>query len=166
MRPPVQGRGDETTWEGTVPKLSELADLARRRSGANFIKPGTDISSVEQLDLIGVTLQVRTADGPVEVPALTMFFDKIGMTLRKADHTRVVTIPWANLVSATAEPQPGAELGAATLVDLELETDRKRHRFRVPVAEPLALGRSLDVMASRYGSGSLMVDKSAKRGRR
>ena len=147
-----------------MPKLSDLTDFARRRSGAVFLEPGADISGVDELDLIGVTLVARTADGPVEVPDLALFFDKVGMTVRRSDRSRVATIPWQDLVEATAEPEPGAEVGAATLVDLEVASGRRRHFFRVPVAEPLALGRSLDLLSTRYRDRPLMAEpKPTKR---
>jgi len=145
--------------------MARLTDLARRRS--NFTTPGTDISTVEQLDLIGVTLIARTADGPVDVPELALFFDKSGMTVRRPDRSRVVTIPWGNLVSASAVAEPGAELGMAALGELEIQSDRKQHRFVVPVAEPKALSRSLDLLSTRYNGREIMTEaRPQRRGRR
>jgi hypothetical protein len=121
----------------------------RRDPGA---VPGSDLSGVTELDLIDVSLLTSVSGEPAEVAHLGLTFNTEGMTVRTPDGEPYVRIPWESIaqLSADVESEHHSLPGAITL---DVQSDRKRHRFVVPNVEPRALTESLGVMSARYDRG-------------
>jgi hypothetical protein len=124
----------------------------RRDAG---VIPGSDLSGVTQLDLIDVTLVTEVSGEVAEVRGLGLGFDKDGMTVRTPDGAPYVRIPWASIVQLSAVVSEPVSTPPA--VTLEVQSNRKRHRFVVPNVEPRALSGSLGAMSTRYGHGELLA---------
>jgi hypothetical protein len=146
-------------------KFASLADRARRRS--SLPRPEAGIRGIQSLDLIGVSVVADGPDGPVEVPSLSLSFERPGVVVRRSDRSEVASIPWALLRSFTAVQQPAEGPSGTQWVALVIESDRKEHRFLVPNAEATALTTAVDALAVRYGGGGIAASgRSAKHLRR
>ncbi|MGO9558547.1 MAG: hypothetical protein ACLPQS_02575 [Acidimicrobiales bacterium] len=129
-----------------------------RRGGAGA--PGSDLSSVEQLDLIDITLVTEVGGETQSIPRLGLHFDANGLSVRRWDGASVVQIPWVSLRHLqTNVRQPK---GSAPEVSLDVESDRKRHRFLIPNVNPVALKGSLGAMSARYAHVALVEDGSRR----
>lgn len=135
-------------------KIGVLNDMARRR--ASIPRPGADITDLEDLDLIGVSLVARTPSGPVEVPGLALYFNRLGLRVRREDGSSLAAIPWATLVTATTDAVAGGEYASVRRVTMDLASDRRKHRFIVPYANALALGAAINTLSSRYADRRLV----------
>lgn len=140
-------------------RLTDLSGLARRR--AAIPRPGADITDLTNLDLIGVSLVAKAQQGAVEVPELSLFFDKRGLRVRRSDGSNVAAIAWSSLVSASTDAVAGGEYGSARRVTFDLTTDRRRHRFVVPYANAPALGAAINTLSTRYVERDLVAPAKA-----
>ncbi|MGH9169668.1 MAG: hypothetical protein ACRD0Z_02155 [Acidimicrobiales bacterium] len=113
--------------------------------------PGSDLTDITQLDLIDVTLKTEFSGEQAEVTGLVLGFDASGMTVRKADGTSVVTIPWGTITGLSADVVGNQQHALSTAVALDVQSRLKTHRFVVPNVQPGALTSSLGVISSRYG---------------
>jgi hypothetical protein len=128
--------------------------MIRRRGGTTV--PGEDLSGLEKLDLIGITLLSNAGGRPCEVHDLGLRFDAIGVAVRKLDGEQVVQIPWVSL--RRLETRLSTPKGRETRVELTVESDRKHHRFVVPNGNPQALRSSLGAVSARYAHPGLVAD--------
>lgn len=122
--------------------------------------PGSDLSSMERLDLIDVTLVTEAAGAPYEVPNLSLRFGASGFEVRRRDGESVVEIPWVGLRQLQTEVSE--QTGSTARVGLEVQTDRKSHRFVVPNVSLDALRGSLSAIAARYANAGLVADAPRK----
>ncbi|MHB8246592.1 MAG: hypothetical protein ACYDGN_14830 [Acidimicrobiales bacterium] len=117
------------------------------------VAPGTGHSSIEQLDLVDITL-VSDVDGSArEVQGLGLHFDADGLSVRSKG-TPVVQIPWTSLKRLQTTVRPVK--GAPPRVELGVESDRKRHRFVVPNVDPDVLKGSLGSISRQYADAGLV----------
>jgi hypothetical protein len=133
-----------------------------RRKDAEGV-PGSDLSGVTELDLIDVTLVTQVSGARAEVPRLGLAFNKGGMTVRTPDGKPYVSIPWRSIMQLSADVA-GERPSSSPVVTLDVQSNRKSHRFVVPNVQPQALTGSLGAVSTLYGRGELLV--SAKGGRR
>jgi hypothetical protein len=132
--------------------------LGRRRIDGDA--PGSDLSSVEQLDLIDITLITEVGGEALSIPRLGLHFDANGMSVRRCDGSAVVQIPWVSLRRLqTSVRQPK---GSAEIVSLDVQSDRKRHRFLIPNVNQLALKGSLGAMSARYAHVGLVEERTRR----
>lgn len=127
---------------------------SRRREPEDV--PGSDLSGVTELDLIDVTLVTEFSGARAEVPRLGLAFNKDGMTVRTPDGTPYVRIPWVCIVQLSADVA-GERQSSSPAVTLDVQSNRKSHRFVVPNVQPKALTGSLGAMSTRYGRGELLA---------
>lgn len=118
--------------------------------------PGSDLSRITELDLIDVTLVTEVSGARAEVPRLGLAFKQDGMTVRTPDGAPYVRIPWLSLVQLSAEVATDRS-SHSTAVTLEVQSNRRHHRFVVPNVQPQALTGSLGVVSSLYGRGDLLT---------
>jgi hypothetical protein len=135
--------------------------------GPTTAAPGSDLSGTSSLDLIDITLVTDVTGTETEVPHLGLAFADGGMTVRRSDGSDVVTIPWVSIVELSADVEPQRYAGLSTRVALDVQSNRRRHRFLVPNVTPQALTGSLGAMSTRYGRGELVSTgaKGKRRGR-
>jgi hypothetical protein len=126
-----------------------------RRRDAEEI-PGSDLSGITELDLIDVTLVTEVSGARAEVPRLGLAFKQDGMTVRTPDGAPYVRIPWVSLRQLTAEVCTEGD-SRSNAVTLEVQSNRKHHRFVVPNVQPQALTGSLGVVSSLYGRADLFA---------
>ncbi len=143
---------------GAVGKLTSW-----RRSGAE--PPGSDLSAVEQLDLIDITLITGAGAQAREVNRLGLRFDANGLAVKKPSGEPLVQIPWVSLRHLKTTVRESK--GAAPRVELDVESDRKKHRFVVPNVSAAALSGSLGAMSARYAHVGIIAspDKKGARSR-
>jgi len=125
--------------------------------------PGSDLSGITELDLIDVTLVTEVAGARAEVPRLGLAFNKGGMTVRTPDGAPYVRIPWWNIIQLSTDV--AAERSSSSpAVTLDVQSNRKSHRFVVPNVQPQALTGSLGAVLTLYGRDGLL--STAKGGQR
>ncbi|MGH9298303.1 MAG: hypothetical protein ACRDZT_00120 [Acidimicrobiales bacterium] len=117
---------------------------------ASVEAPGSDLSAIDRLDLVDISLVSELEGKTVEVPGLGLHFGSSGMTVRRLNGEQVVEIPWASLKLIATEAGT-VTAGLTAKVVLHVETDRKRHRFLVPNVQPDALKTSLGAVSGRFG---------------
>jgi hypothetical protein len=122
--------------------------------------PGTRHGPIEQLDLVDLTLISQVNGSRHEVPGLGLRFDAGGVLVRGPDGSDVVQIAWASLKRLRTRAL--IERSGASRVELELESDRRKHRFVVPNVDPDVLRSSLLTASSRYGRPQ-MVDRVGRK---
>jgi hypothetical protein len=113
------------------------------------------LSGITELDLIDVILVTDVLGEPAEVPHLGLGFDKDGMTVRTPDGAPYVCIPWECIVQLSAVVSE--HLSSPPAVTLDMQSNRKRHRFVVPNVEPRALTGSLGALSALYGHGEVLT---------
>ncbi len=123
--------------------------------------PGTDLSGVERLDLIDVTLLSDAGGRTREVPRLRLRFDAKGVAVRRPDGDEVVLIPWVSLRRLGARLQTSKS--GQQHVELGITSDRKQHRFVVPNVSAEALQGALGAMSTRYAHKGLVGAKKGFR---
>lgn len=126
--------------------------FGRRR--ADSAAPGADLSRMEQLELIDITLVSEVQGGPTEVPHLGLRFDATGVSVRRPNGDAVVHIPWVSL----RRLETAAREDRQASVELAVQSDRRRHRFLVPNVSEEALKASLTAMSARYAHVGLIED--------
>ncbi len=118
--------------------------------------PGADLVNAEKLELVGVQLVGEVGETGFEVPRLSLRFDGKGILVRNAEGAVVSHIAWVNLrrlrVAARRKKR------AAERTELEIESDRTRHRFVVPNVDPSVLCISLRAVSARYARTGLVED--------
>jgi hypothetical protein len=125
--------------------------------------PGSDMTGVTELDLINVTLVTDYSGQTTEVPSLGLGFDSEGMTVRKADGAPFVRVPWSSIVAVNADVVGSQRHQLATAMELDIQSDKKHHRFLVPNVQPAALTGSLGAMSRMYGKTPLVVGSKLPR---
>jgi hypothetical protein len=145
--------------------------LARRRrwvglasGSAKSVSPA-ELDAIEDLQLIDVSLVAKTEQGLVEVPGLGLAFDRTGMTVRRRSGEEVSVLPWAILRHLGTELERDDRPGLTRRVELEVQSDRRRHEFLVYHVDPFALSGALSALSSRY-LGSDLVTTEVTSGRR
>jgi hypothetical protein len=124
---------------------------------ATGIIPGSDLTGVTELDLIDVTLLTESAGEAVEVPHLGLFFDSLGMTVKKPNGVSYARVPWVSIVQLSANAVGARRHELSTAVALDVQSKKKHHHFVVPNVQPDALTGSLGAMSERYGRGELVL---------
>ncbi|MGO9196450.1 MAG: hypothetical protein ACLQK4_04900 [Acidimicrobiales bacterium] len=112
------------------------------------VAPGSDLTAVEQLDLIDITLITDIGGRSHSVPHLALHFDANGLNVRRSDGSSAVQIPWVSLRRLQTSVHKAK--GSTADVALDVESDRKRHHFLIPNVHPDALKGSLGAMSARY----------------
>lgn len=134
--------------------------MGRRKESS---APGSDLSGVEQLELIDITLVAEFEGEAKEVPRLGLRFDSGGLSVRK-DSESLVQIPWVSLRQLQTMVHESS--GSTFSVELAVQSDRKQHRFRVPNVSPGALSDSLAAIAALYAQpGIVTPPEQPKKGR-
>jgi hypothetical protein len=133
---------------------------------ATGIIPGSDMTGVTELDLIDVTLLTESAGEAVEVPHLGLFFDPLGMTVKKPDGVPYARVPWVSIVQLSTHAVGSRRHELSTAVTLDVQSKKQHHRFVVPNVQPDALAGSLGAMSERYGRGELVLGGPARGMRR
>jgi hypothetical protein len=137
----------------------------RRRWGAPVVASAPEMEGIEDLQLIDVSLVAKTEVGLVEVPGLVLAFDRAGMTVRRRTGEHVSLLPWAILRRFSSQLQRDDRPGIARRVELEVESDRRRHEFILYHVEPFALTGALRTLSSRYAGGDLLAPPQGRRRR-
>jgi hypothetical protein len=122
--------------------------------------PGSDLSTLERLDLIGVSLVVDRNGEDVVVPGLSLRFDGDGLEVKRMNGDPVVELPWIAL--RQLRPLASDQKGAPPSVQLSVRTDHRTHRFLVPNVTAEVLKASMDALASRYARGGFVTDEPKK----
>lgn len=144
--------------------------MAKRRKwgvlgGAPPAAPPAELLSIEDLQLIDVSLVAKTELGLVEVPGLELAFDRTGMTVRRRTGEEVSVLPWSILRHFGSELQREDRPGIARRVELEVESDRRRHEFLVYHVDPFALTGALSSLSARYTGADMLGPPQGKRRR-
>ena len=145
--------------------------MARRRmfggapSGSSRSVSRAELQAIQDLQLIDVSLVAKTEQGLVEVPGLGLAFDRTGMTVRRQTGEEVSVLPWTILRHFGTELEREDRPGLARRVELEVESDRRRHEFLVYHVDPFALSGALSALSTRY-VGSDLVSTGVGSGRR
>ncbi|HET9092963.1 MAG TPA: hypothetical protein VFN50_11170 [Acidimicrobiales bacterium] len=134
--------------------MGAVGKLVYRR--ASLPSPGADLVNAEKLELVGVRLVGEVGETGFEVPRLGLRFDGNGILVRSADGEVVSHIAWVSLrrMRVTARRKKGA----AERTELEIESDRQRHRFVVPNVDPNVLCISLRAISARHARSGLVED--------
>src|ERR1700733_4576018 len=99
--------------------------------GSSAAAGSSGLCSIEDLQLIDVSLVAKTEMGLVEVPGLELAFDGTGMTVRRKTGEEVCVLPWGILRRFGSGLHKDDRQGIARRVDLGVESDRRRHEFIV-----------------------------------
>lgn len=137
----------------------------RRRWGAAAAASAPELNGIEDLQLIDVSLVAKTELGLVEVPGLELAFDRAGMTVRRRTGEHVSVLPWQILRRFGSELQREDRPGIARRVELEVESDRRRHEFIVYHVDPYALTGALRTLSSLYAGADLLASGQGRRRR-
>lgn len=142
-----------------------MGEMGKRfgRRRADPPPPGADLSRMEQLELIDITLVSEVRGEPTEVAHLGLRFDATGMSVRRQSGEDVVQIPWVSL--RRLETTVREERHGPPRVELSVQSDRRRHRFLVPNVTEEVLKGSLTAMSARYAHLGL-VEEVPRRGLR
>lgn len=118
------------------------------------------MSSAERLDLIDVILLAGEGPEAREVPQMGLHFDAAGLEVKRPDGERVAQIPWASLRGLqTAVRTPK---GDSPRVELDVESDRKQHRFVIPNVDGRALRSALAAISTRHAREGLVSEAQRK----
>jgi hypothetical protein len=121
--------------------------------------PPSEFSGIHELQLIDVALVASTDQGLVEVPGLELRFDRAGMTVRKRSGETVRVIPWPTLRQIVARHEHPAGHLIVERIGLEVQSDRRRHRFVVDNVDPRALTGLLGAISSRFAGYDMTADE-------
>jgi hypothetical protein len=141
--------------------------LAKRRrwgstpSGSTRSVSPAELQAIQDLQLIDVSLVAKTEQGLVEVPGLELAFDPTGMTVRRRTGEEVSVLPWGILRHFGAGLERDDKPGMTRRVELEVESDRRRHEFLVYHVDPFALSGALSALSARYVGSDLLANAPA-----
>jgi hypothetical protein len=133
---PVQSAGLDPT------ALAGVAEASRAEAAAESFR-GAEGSIV----LANSALLTQTDSGPIEIPGLTLVFDKSGLAIKKVSGELVSNIDWGTISEIEIKDEPKHSPIDPPAISIGVHTIKRTHQFKKNNLEAEAVSKEIGQLA-------------------